>query len=155
MRKPSFSERGGWWVAGQMCLMLAVGVLGWIFHPGNTPLAFLWGGAFLLILGAVVGVAGAGALGRNLTSYPQPPPEARLVQSGVYARMRHPLYTSVLALAFGWSLVRISWPAFAASLALALFLDAKARREERWLRSRFPEYDAYARRVKRFIPRVY
>lgn len=155
MQKPSFFERGGGWVIGQMCLMLAVGVLGWIFHPGHTPLAFLLGGSLLLTVGAVAGVAGAGALGRNLTSFPQPPPESRLVESGVYARVRHPLYTSVLALAFGWSLVRLSWLAFAASLALALFLDAKARREERWLRSRFPEYEAYARRVKRFIPRVY
>jgi protein-S-isoprenylcysteine O-methyltransferase Ste14 len=35
------------------------------------------------------------------------------------------------------------------------FFDLKARREERWLRERFADYDDYARRVKRFIPGFY
>jgi protein-S-isoprenylcysteine O-methyltransferase Ste14 len=34
-------------------------------------------------------------------------------------------------------------------------MDAKARREELWLRARYPAYDEYARRVKRLIPYVY
>ena len=37
----------------------------------------------------------------------------------------------------------------------AVFFDRKARREERWLRSRFPKYAAYERRVRRFIPGIY
>jgi protein-S-isoprenylcysteine O-methyltransferase Ste14 len=40
-------------------------------------------------------------------------------------------------------------------LALAFFFDAKARHEERWLLRQFPEYDSYARRVRRFIPGLY
>lgn len=55
----------------------------------------------------------------------------------------------------GWSLTQSSWPAFAASLALAVFFDAKARREERWLRQRFSDYTRYERRVRRFIPWIY
>ena len=34
-------------------------------------------------------------------------------------------------------------------------LDAKARVEERWLSGQYPEYDAYARRVRRFLPWLY
>ena len=78
-----------------------------------------------------------------------------LVQHGIYSLIRHPLYTAVFCAAAGWSLLRESWPALAASLALAVFLDAKARREERWLRQRFPDYDRYAQRVRRFIPWIY
>jgi len=52
-------------------------------------------------------------------------------------------------------LIRSSWPALVASLALAIFFDAKARREERWLRRRFPEYTRYEQRVRRFIPGIY
>ena len=38
---------------------------------------------------------------------------------------------------------------------LAVFMDAKARREEVWLRERYRAYDEYARKVKRLIPFVY
>jgi protein-S-isoprenylcysteine O-methyltransferase Ste14 len=78
-----------------------------------------------------------------------------MVQSGIYSWMRHPLYTSVICGTLGWSLIWQSWPALAASLVLALLLDAKARHEERWLRQQFPEYAKYEKRVRRFIPGVY
>jgi len=55
----------------------------------------------------------------------------------------------------GWALVWRSWPALLAALALAPVLCAKARREERWLRQHFPEYAAYERRVRRFIPWIF
>ena len=35
------------------------------------------------------------------------------------------------------------------------FLDAKARREERWLRVQFPAYAEYAAKVRRLIPWLY
>ncbi len=38
---------------------------------------------------------------------------------------------------------------------LAPLLDARAQREERWLRQQFPEYAAYQQRVRRFIPWIY
>jgi protein-S-isoprenylcysteine O-methyltransferase Ste14 len=40
-------------------------------------------------------------------------------------------------------------------MALAPLFDAKARREERWLRQKFPEYAGYERRVWRFVPWIY
>ena len=41
------------------------------------------------------------------------------------------------------------------ALGLMPFFDAKARREEKWLREKFSEYGEYESRVKRFIPRIY
>jgi protein-S-isoprenylcysteine O-methyltransferase Ste14 len=38
---------------------------------------------------------------------------------------------------------------------LAVFLDAKARREEAWLKEVYPEYTIYAQQVKRLVPGVY
>lgn len=43
----------------------------------------------------------------------------------------------------------------AISLVLAVFFDAKARREETWLRQQFPEYANYQLRVRRFLPGIY
>ena len=51
----------------------------------------------------------------------------------------HPLYTSVIAVALGWALVWQSWPALLVAATLIPFFAAKARREERWLREKFPQ----------------
>jgi protein-S-isoprenylcysteine O-methyltransferase Ste14 len=41
------------------------------------------------------------------------------------------------------------------ALALAVLLDLKARREEVWLREKYPGYAEYAGHTKRFVPGVY
>jgi protein-S-isoprenylcysteine O-methyltransferase Ste14 len=154
-RIPSFVERGGLWVLGQGLLMLTVVWTGFTWaHQWNGPLS-KWSGGLLLFVGAALGLLGGVALNRNLTPFPQPSSSARLVQTGVYAWMRHPLYTAVASTALGWALWQQSLPSVLASAVLGVFFDAKARREERWLRQRFPEYSQYARRVSRFLPGIY
>jgi protein-S-isoprenylcysteine O-methyltransferase Ste14 len=41
------------------------------------------------------------------------------------------------------------------ALALVVFYDRRSREEERFLADRYPNYAAYKRRAKRFIPGVY
>jgi protein-S-isoprenylcysteine O-methyltransferase Ste14 len=94
-------------------------------------------------------------LGENLTPFPKPRSEGRLVRSGIYSRVRHPLYTSVFLAALGWALLWQSWPALLVALSLAPFFEAKARREETWLREQFAEYDDYTRHTHRFLPWIY
>jgi protein-S-isoprenylcysteine O-methyltransferase Ste14 len=110
------------------------------------------GGVALLVIGAGIALAGALALGRNLTPFPKPGEQAQLVRHSIYAVIRHPLYTSVIAGAIGWALVWQSWPALLVALSLIPFFPAKARREERWLREKFPEYADYERQVRGFVP---
>ena len=112
-------------------------------------------GAVLLLLAAACGRAGTITLGGNLTPFPKPSAGTRLVRAGIYGLMRHPLYTAVFCGSVGWALVWRSWPALLAALALVPFFDAKARREECWLRQQFPEYLEYERRVRRFVPWIY
>jgi protein-S-isoprenylcysteine O-methyltransferase Ste14 len=147
----NFLQRGGLWVLGQGMLLGAV-IAGGILcrHQWHSfPLTLC--GAFLLLIAGGCGLAGAVSLGRNLTPFPG----SRLVQTGIYGLMRHPLYTAVFCGSVGWALAWRSWPALVAALALVPLLDAKARREERWLRQRFPGYADYERRVRRFVPWVY
>ena len=89
------------------------------------------------------------------TPFPKPGEQAQLVRHGIYAVIRHPLYTSVIAAAMGWALVWQRWPALLVSVVLIPFFHAKTRREERWLREQFPEYADYERRVRRFVPWLY
>jgi protein-S-isoprenylcysteine O-methyltransferase Ste14 len=143
------------WVLTQNALTLAVLTLGPLTR-GRWQDGWVAGGVALFLVGAGVGLAGVRALGGARSPYPQPRAEVqRMVVHGLYAVVRHPLYCSLMLLSLGWTLLWRSGPTLLATLALIVVLDAKARVEERWLRTRFPEYAAYARRVRRFIPKVY
>jgi protein-S-isoprenylcysteine O-methyltransferase Ste14 len=150
-----FIQRGGLWVAGQSGLLFAVVILGVAFHGEGRNLPVMACGAFFFVVALGCGLAGSVALGHNLTPFPKPSAHTQLVQRGIYGLMRHPLYTAVFCGSVGWALVWQSWPALLATLAIAPFFDAKARREERWLRKQFPDYARYEQQVRRFIPWIY
>ena len=150
-----FVQRGGWWVVGQFMFVFPIMFFGIAFRTASEPLPLFLCGWVFLAASATCGICGVTALGRNLTPFPKPSAGAQIVQHGIYGLIRHPLYTAVICAAMGWSLIRSSWPALAVSLTLAVFLDAKARHEERWLRQQFPDYMRYEQRVRRFIPWIY
>ena len=157
-RLPDFGKHGQGWVTGQFLLIAAVGVAGVIDRPDWNGTALIVGqvlGASLTMLGIVIGIIGVRDLGNSLTTLPYPKADSHLVQSGIYGHVRHPLYLGLILGALGWSLFAASTLALAFTVALAVFLDLKSRREEAWLRERYPVYVHYARRVKRFVPGIY
>jgi len=124
-----------------------------------------WSGAprFAAALAGAVLILGSGALaflgirdlGGALSPLPRPMDGAGLVAHGVYRRLRHPIYAGVMLAGLGWSLLTASWVALALSLALAVLLDLKARREEVWLHQHYSDYADYAAHTRRFLPGVY
>jgi protein-S-isoprenylcysteine O-methyltransferase Ste14 len=157
-RLPDFGEHGQGWVTGQFFLIAAVGVAGVVDRPDWDGTALIVGqivGASLTVIGIIIGVIGVRDLGDALTPLPYPKDGAPLVQTGIYGHVRHPLYVGIIVGALGWALFAASLLALGFTVALAVFLDLKARREEVWLRERYPMYAHYARRVKRFVPGVY
>lgn len=138
--------------------MLAVGAAGLLFGPalaGAPRFAASVAGGALILAGAALGFLGIRDLDRSISPLPRPRDTAVLIQDGVYRRLRHPIYAGVILLALGWSLLMASLVALGLALALALLLDLKARREEVWLRGRYPGYAEYAAQTKRFVPGIY
>jgi len=107
------------------------------------------------LVGALITFAGVVSLGRWLTPFPQPLPKSQLRTGGAYALVRHPLYSGILFMAFGWSLYSNSLAGLAFDAMLMVFFDRKAAREEIWLSEKFPDYVAYRGRVKKLIPWIY
>ena len=153
-------SRGEWYLVVQAALFLLV-----IFGPRSWPGVPEWGaryvllasvaGGVLFLVGGILAAAGAFNLGRNLTPLPRPKNNAELVVTGAYRIVRHPIYSGLTFMAFGWGLWLHSWPTIMYALLLFVFFDVKSRREERWLMEKFPEYAAYRKRVRRLIPFVY
>lgn len=141
------------WVVVQMLLLAAVGATA-PASGGHWPtLVSVAPGALLFLFAAWTGLAGVRDLGPHRTPSPVPRPESTLVTTGIYARLRHPLYASMMAMGFGWALLWSSPAGMVLAAILAVFLDAKARHEERLLCRHFPNYSQYMRRVPRYLPR--
>ena len=153
--------RGELLVAIQFALLFAF-VLAPPWNPWVSPaLLDATGAARLGVLVICVLIAlGLGAFGslhirRYLTPLPYPVDHSRLVTGGVYRMVRHPLYSSQLFAALGWTCYMLSLSHLALLVIGFLFFDSKARLEEGWLTERHPEYTAYAAKVKKFVPWVY
>jgi len=108
------------------------------------PAAIAWSLA-LVLPGLVLRAAASGTVKKNL----------ELTMTGPYAHTRNPLYLGSMLMAAGFALALLSWP-FALLLAVgfAVIYIPVIASEERFLRAAFPGFDAYCRRVPRFIPRV-
>ena len=103
----------------------------------------------------LLGASASRQLRKFFTPQPYPVDQNQLVTSGAYALVRHPLYSSLLFAATGWTLFTMSLAHLFLTLFGFIFFSYKASREERWLTERHPEYADYSLRVKRFIPRVF
>lgn len=155
MNGHGFLARGGIWVTAQLLIMAAGAALGPLCASAHRTHAASRAGGALMALGAVFAVAGIVALGRHTSSFPRPSENTRLVRHGIYRRVRHPMYASLMMVALGWALLWMSWPALLAAIALIVLLDLKSRREERWMTGRFAEYAEYRRTSKRYVPGVF
>ena len=102
---------------------------------------------------AVIAVLGLGS--RNLSALPHPKEGSVLVEQGAYRLVRHPIYSGLIFGCLGWALLTNSLVALALAGVVLIFFDLKARREERRLMARFPEYASYRQRVHKLIPFVY
>ncbi len=119
------------------------GVVGWMF-AGVTILgfAFTWWARFSL------GRLWSASVGRKK--------DHRVVDTGPYAIVRHPIYTGVITALFATAVVMGTATALVGATLATIGFRIKARLEERFLRSELgPDaYDNYSRRVPMLVPRL-
>ena len=114
----------------------------WLAHP--TPRSIIIGSCIALI-GLLVRALASGHVKKN----------EQLTTSGPYAYTRNPLYFGSLVLATGFAIASQSWwiALIATTMFFAIYVPV-IRSEEAFLRSRFPEFEEYARNVPRLFPRL-
>jgi protein-S-isoprenylcysteine O-methyltransferase Ste14 len=114
------------------------------------------------LLGVPAALAGLGLfgwmfrhLGLNVTPTSMPRATARLVTSGPYRWLRHPMYSAALLLVIAATLFTSNGVVALGGLAMFALLAVRSRIEERRLIEKFGDaYRDYQRRTGRFLPRL-
>jgi len=112
-------------------------------------------GTIIYTVGLLTAIAARFQLGDNWANIEtgQVLETQQVVARGIYAFIRHPIYTGDLLLLLGLELALNSWLVLGV-LILAPAVMLKAMKEEKMLVRELSGYDAYCARTKRFIPFV-
>lgn len=97
------------------------------------------------------------ALGRNWSISLEIREKHKLICTGPYVTIRHPMYTAFLLMALGQALLLANWVVgFLGLLGFAVLFFLRVDKEERMMLENFgSQYRAYMERTKRIIPYLY
>lgn len=80
----------------------------------------------------------------------------KIVDTGPYHLIRHPIYTGIIAACFGSAFVAATLPGFAGVPLITIAFIVKLRREEALMRQHFgQEYSDYMKRTAALLPGLY
>src|SRR3954462_6880268 len=114
----------------------------WLARPSWDSIVY---GSVIAVPALLLRTAASGHVKKN----------QEVTTSGPYAYTRNPLYVGSIILVIGFGIAsRNLWLAVGlVVIFIALYLPV-IRDEENFLRAQFPEYDEYAQRVPRILPRI-
>jgi len=138
-------ERGEEYALVQFFLIACV-LIGGIPLVGDFAMLLFGPGAFLG--GLAVLVLGVTQLGGNLSPWPIPAPGGTLVTSGIYEKVRHPIYAGLLATLIGISIISGSATRLVLTGLFFYAVNTKVDQEEEMLTDKFGyQYEQYQKDV--------
>ena len=155
-------EGRGMFAARVVAFLLMLALL--VLYALNSP----WIGALSIPLpgwlrwaGFVLGLASLAlwtwaqaSLGKEWSPQLQLREKHRLVTTGPYTRIRHPLYTAMIGYGTSLALVTANWIFVVLAVVMIVGLFARVPKEEQMMIKEFgEEYKAYMQRTGRFLPR--
>ena len=140
-------------------LLFLLNVEKWFVDPFSWHQLIAWTLLFASLVPLTFGVKTLRGRGQPAQERPDDPSllafekTTNLVTTGIYAYIRHPLYSSLLLLAWGIFFKALSLPGAALTVVATTFLIATARADEaECIRFFGDEYQEYMQKTKRFIP---
>lgn len=93
-------------------------------------------------------------LNKNISPFPSPKENSELITIGLFSKIRHPIYSGILLLAFSFALYQNSGFKILISFFLLILFYFKTSYEEKQLSLKFPEYKNYKKTAGRFFPKI-
>lgn len=122
--------------------------------PFGTPTNNFFIALFVIAIGLSIGISALYA-NRYFNIRPDIKGDASLVHTGVYAYIRHPMYTAVLTVMFGVVLLYPITFIFVSYALLFCTLFIKMFYEESLWKAHHDEYETYMKGTKRLVPFVF
>ena len=124
----------------------------WEFIPEKqiiqvTPFSYFVG-FLIMIIAFIILLVAIKDLGRNLSPFPRPIYNSKLVTKGIYRFTRHPMYYSLIFISIGVFIIKLSIYYLFLTISLALIIRFKIALEEKFLRKKFKNYLLYKNKVK-------
>ncbi len=143
--------QGLFFVILQLILLLVFAAI-----PGGHAASFaLQATAFVLVTGGALIISmGLFRLGAHFTPLPHPRKAGKLLTTGIYKWIRHPLYSGLFLITAGIALYSLNIPRGIIAFVLLLVLYFKSQYEESLLQEKFPEYATYKMKTGRFFPKL-
>lgn len=110
-------------------------------------------GLSLEIIGFIVVIMGFRGLGKSLTANPVPIKGGKLITTGIYSRVRHPIYLGLILVSLGIVLTNGSVIKFGFWVLLVFLLIFKMKFEESLLIKTYPGYKQYQEKVPGIFPK--
>ena len=124
----------------------------WEFIPQKqiikvSTLSYLVG-FLIIIIACIIILVSIKDLGRNLSPFPRPINNSKLVTTGIYRFTRHPMYYSLILISIGVFIIKLSIYYLFLTISLALIIKFKIALEEKYLMHKFKNYFLYKNEVK-------
>jgi protein-S-isoprenylcysteine O-methyltransferase Ste14 len=112
-------------------------------------------GAALTYLGLPLTIWSRACLGRYWSGVVALKKDHRLIQSGPYKVVRHPLYSGIILAAIGLATCVTTWTSLLGAAALLACFERRAQKEDALLAGEFgAQFEEYRRRTGRLLPRL-
>ena len=105
-------------------------------------------GFLIIIISFIILLIAIKDLGKNLSPFPRPINNSKLVTTGIYRFTRHPMYYSLIFISFGVFIIKLCIYYLFLSICLALIIKFKIALEEQYLNNKFRNYLLYKNEVK-------
>jgi protein-S-isoprenylcysteine O-methyltransferase Ste14 len=159
LRKPDSHGFYRFFAWESILVLFLLNVEVWFRDPSSWNQLIAWTLLVVSIVPLAFGVKSLRGRGQPVEERPGDPSllafekTTALVTSGIYAYVRHPLYSSLLLLAWGIFFKAPSLPGGTLALVATTFLIATAQADERECARFFGlQYRDYMQKTKRFIP---
>lgn len=131
---------------------ILLAILAWPTAELFVSAISILGVVFILLSGGIALLAVIANRPGNFNVHPTPKSGGRLITSGIYRYIRHPMYSSLFFAGIGLLFCQFSLWKLVAWVLLLFTLALKARVEERALVLLYSEYKSYQTNTYAFIP---